>query len=145
MQVLEIVRLELLSYGFGLLPFVVVGLLLGGALHFTRGFGSQLRFWEGINGIVWVGGITMCIVKVISLIEEGINTRQGSKYPTSDQVTDVAVMAGLYIIIAILEVGLGVWRRHRDQMAASKAGLEIRNETVNLNGRKDSSPFDING
>lgn len=55
----------------------------------------------------------MCAVKVVGLSKEGINGRKGSKYPISDQVIDVAVMAGVYAVIAILELVLGFWRALR--------------------------------
>jgi hypothetical protein len=55
----------------------------------------------------------MCAVQVVGLSNEGINGRKGSKYPISDQVIDVAVMAGVYAVIAILELVLGFWRALR--------------------------------
>lgn len=55
----------------------------------------------------------MCAVKVVGLSKEGINARKGSKYPMSDQVIDIAVMAGVYAVIAILELVLGFWRALR--------------------------------
>lgn len=57
----------------------------------------------------------MCVIKVVGLTKEGINGRKGSKYPISDQVIDVAVMAGVYAVIAVLEAVLGVWRSKRRQ------------------------------
>ena len=57
----------------------------------------------------------MCVVKVVGLSKEGINGRKGSKYPISDQVIDIAVMAGVYAVIAILEVVLGFWTVKRRQ------------------------------
>jgi hypothetical protein len=48
-----------------------------------------------VNGILWIGGVAMCTVKVIGLSKGGINGRKGSKYPISDQVIDIAVMAGV--------------------------------------------------
>ena len=47
------------------------------------------------------------------MVNMGIHGRKGSKYPVSDQVIDVAVMAGVYAVIGILEVVLGVWRVRR--------------------------------
>ena len=55
----------------------------------------------------------MSAVKTVGLVKEGINGRKGSKYPVSDQVIDVAVMAGVYAVIGVLEVILGVWRVKR--------------------------------
>jgi hypothetical protein len=56
----------------------------------------------------------MCVVKVVGLVNEGIDGRKGSKYPVSDQVIDLAVMAGVYAVVGILEVVLGVWRVKRE-------------------------------
>lgn len=123
MQVLEIVRLELIFYGIGLLPFVFAGLLLGGALHLSDGFKGWVNNWEVINGVLWVGGMVMVVVKVVGLCYEGINTRKGTKYPTEDQVTDTAVMAGLYAILAILEVVLGVWRKKKNGKGGDDVSL----------------------
>jgi hypothetical protein len=66
-----------------------------------------------VNAVVWIGGVVMCAIKVVGLSNEGINGRKGSKYPVSDQVIDVAVMAGVYAVVAILELVLGFWRALR--------------------------------
>lgn len=66
-----------------------------------------------MNAVLWGGGVAMCVVKVVGLDNEGIDGRKGSKYPVADQVTDVAVMAGVYAAIAVLEGVLMVWRRSR--------------------------------
>jgi hypothetical protein len=60
--------------------------------------------------------MVMSVVKVAGLVRMGINGREGSKYPVLDQVIDVAVMAGIYAVIAVLELALRVWR-------ASKVGI----------------------
>lgn len=140
MQMLEIVRLELLDFGIGLLPFVWVGLLLGGLLHYTRGINRRIRFWEVVNALVWVGGIVMCIIQVVGLTNEGINGRKGSKYPVSDQVIDVAVMAGVYAVIGILEIVLGVWRRTRERAVTAELAVEDRKEFVQLEMSKSVAP-----
>ncbi len=62
----------------------------------------------------------MSAVQVIGLGKEGINGRKGSKYPISDQVIDVAVMAGVYAATAILELVLGFWRVSRRTKAMRK-------------------------
>ncbi|KAH8601163.1 hypothetical protein B0O99DRAFT_502107 [Bisporella sp. PMI_857] len=121
MEVLEIVRLSLLKYSIALLPFVFVGLLLGGYLHWGQGAGGRIRGWQAINGILWVGGIVVNSVKVVGLTNAGIHGRKGTKYPVVDQVTDIAVMAGVYAVIAILELVLGTWKAFRK---ASRHGSE---------------------
>jgi hypothetical protein len=131
MQTLEIVRLELIHFGIGLLPFSYVGLLLGAGLHWSEGFRGCVRGWQGINAVLWTGGMAVSVVKVVGLSNEGINGRKGSKYPVSDQVIDVAVMAGVYAVIMVLEVGLRFWR------AARRAGgrkESLQSGSVNGNG-----------
>jgi hypothetical protein len=113
MQTLEIVRLSLIHFGLALLPFAYVGLLLGAALHWSKGIQGRVRGWQAVNGIIWLGGTVISVVKVVGLVNMGINGRKGSKYPVSDQVIDVAVMAGVYAVIGILEVILAAWRVRR--------------------------------
>jgi len=115
MQTLEIVRLSLIYYGIGLLPFSYVALIIGLVLHATNGLQGRIegRMWRAANSLVWLGLLTMNVVKMVGLVKMENNGiyRTGSKYPMSDQVLDVAVMAGVYLVIVILEVWLGLWRR----------------------------------
>ncbi|KAG4413006.1 hypothetical protein IFR04_013865 [Cadophora malorum] len=113
MLTLEIVRLELIHFGIGLLPFVYAGLIIAMFLYWSEGVKGRIRGWQAVNAVVWIGGIVMSAVKVVGLSKEGIDSRKGSKYPLSDQVIDVAVMAGVYAVVAILEVVLGFWRALR--------------------------------
>jgi heme/copper-type cytochrome/quinol oxidase subunit 1 len=113
MQTLEIVRLELLHFGIGLQTFTYVGLILGALLHWSEGASGRIRGWQAINGVVWIGGVVMSAVQVVGLSREGINGRKGSKYPINDQVIDVAVMAGVYAVVMILELVLVFWRASR--------------------------------
>lgn len=119
MQVLEIVRLELISFGIGLLPFVILGLIVGAYLHFSNGVSERIRYWMVVNCILWVGGVVMSVVKTVGLAYEGIHERKGGKYPMADQVTDTAVMAGVYAVILILEILLrdNHARRASDEMS----------------------------
>jgi hypothetical protein len=110
MITLEIVRLELLNFGIGLIPFAYVGLIISAALHWSEGFHGRVRGWQAVNGVVWIGGTVVSAVQAAGLVKEGIDGRMGSKYPVSDQVIDVAVMAGVYVVVGVLELGLGVWR-----------------------------------
>lgn len=113
MTTLEIVRLELIGFGVGLLPFSYVGLIAGTLLHWSRGARDHIHGWEAANAVLWVGGLVMSAVKVAGLVRMGIDERKGSKYPVSDQVIDVAIMAGVYAVIALLELGLRFWRASR--------------------------------
>ncbi|KAG4032781.1 hypothetical protein MFRU_006g02450 [Monilinia fructicola] len=118
MLTLEIVRLSLIHYGIGLLPFAYVGLLLSAVLFWSDGIQGRIKWWRGITMLVWIGGIIMSVVQVIGLKQQfGINGRKGSKYPIGDQVIDVAVMAGVYAVIALLETVLVVWKRKRTTAA----------------------------
>jgi hypothetical protein len=115
MVTLEIVRLSLIYYGIGLLPFSYVALIIGFILHATNGLKGRIerRMWRGANTFVWVGLLAVSVVKTAGLVmmENNGIYRTGSKYPMSDQVIDVGVMAGVYLVIAVLEVWLGLWRR----------------------------------
>ncbi|EGX94863.1 hypothetical protein CCM_03134 [Cordyceps militaris CM01] len=115
MHTLEIVRLSLIHFGIALLPFAYVGLLLGAALHWSRGAAGRVSAWLLVNMVVWLGGMVMSIVKVIGLDGED-DLRKGSKYPMSDQVLDVAVIAGVYGAIAALELVMGLWRRRNHNL-----------------------------
>lgn len=125
MQTLEIVRLSLIHFGIGLLPFTYVGLLLGAALHMSEGFHGRIPGFQGINTIIWLGGMVMNVVKVAGLARAGINGRKGSKYPVSDQVIDVAVIAGVYAVIGVLEfVASGRQATKSSQSKDSVAGRQ---------------------
>jgi hypothetical protein len=132
MQTLEIVRLSLIHFGIGLLPFAYIGLFLGLYLHWSRGLGGRVLGWQGINSIIWLGGTVMSVVKVVGLDKEGIDGREGSNYPVSDQVIDVAVMAGVYAVLDCLDVGLDVWRVHRrtnmEEMGSFGSGSLVQEE-----------------
>ena len=136
MQVLEIVRLELLHFGIGLLPFAIVGLIMGALLHWSEGARGRIRGWQTINAVVWIGGVVMSAVQVVGLIKEGIDGRKKSKYPISDQVIDVAVMAGVYAVVGILELVLGLWRAsRRARSAREKSGMSLVMENSEFVGK----------
>lgn len=139
MLTLEIVRLALLETGIGLLPFAYVGLLLGGLLHWTRGFSVRIRGWQGINAVVWTGGIVMSIIQAVGLAREGIDKGKSGKYPISDQVIDVAVMAGVYAVIGILEIVIDMWRSRRERAVKQGGEVADRNEFADLGSGKGIS------
>jgi hypothetical protein len=132
MQTLEIVRLTLVNFGIGLLPFAYVGLIIGALLHWSEGVRGRVRGWQAVNGVVWDGGVVMSVVKVVGLSNEGIDGRKGSKYPVSDQVIDVAVMAGVYAVIGLLEIGLDVWRAQRRRSGAEKDSLQSESPVMGV-------------
>jgi hypothetical protein len=132
MQTIEIARLELLWFGIGLQPFTYVGLILGAILHGTA-MGMKIQGvhgWMVINMIIWIGGMAMCTIQAIGLGKEGMEARKGSKYPLGDQVLDVAVMAGVYVVIATLEVLLGVWKTIRVRGSAESLRSETREMVI---------------
>jgi hypothetical protein len=113
MQTLEIVRLCLINFGIGLLPFEYVALIFGLVIHATDGLRGRVRrsVWKGLNTFLWFGLMVVTVVKTVGLVkmENRGAYRTNSKYPMSDQIIDVAVMAGVYLAIALLEVWLGLW------------------------------------
>lgn len=67
------------------------------------------------NMVIWVGGVAVCIVQALGLGKQGFHGtegRVGSKYPVSDQVIDVGVMAGVYAVIGLLEAVI-LWTKPR--------------------------------
>lgn len=117
MQTVEIVRLCLEYFGVGLLPFNYVGLIFGLVLHATDGLKGRIRglFWKGLNTFLWIGMMIASLVKIAGLVNmehNGIH-RTDSKYPMVDWVTDVAVIAGVYLFLAVMEVWLGLWKQGR--------------------------------
>jgi hypothetical protein len=115
MQTLEIVRLSLEDFGVALLPFNYVGLILGLVVHATNGYRGRIpaSFWVGLNVFLWLGMMIVSLVKVGGLVKmesRGIY-RTDSKYPMSDWVIDVSVIAGVYLALFILELCLRRWHR----------------------------------
>lgn len=96
--------LELLTDG--LLPFTFVTLILAGALRFTNGIGSRIQAWRWANLAVFIALAITNGVKIAEETKEGTGQRQGSKYPESDEITDVSVMVGVYAALGVLEVVL---------------------------------------
>jgi hypothetical protein len=115
MQTVEIARLCLEYFGVGLLPFNYVGLIFGLVLHATNGLKGRIRglFWKGLNTFLWIGMMIVSLVKIAGLVNmehNGIH-RTDSKYPIVDWVTDVSVIAGVYLFLAVMEVWLSVWKQ----------------------------------
>lgn len=107
MCILEITRLSLANLGIGLLPFTLVTLILAGLLRVSSGLSERVAGWMWANCAAWIALAVCNGVKIAEEVKEGINTRKGSKYPESDELTDVAVMVGVYVVLAILEISLG--------------------------------------
>jgi hypothetical protein len=133
MHVLEIVRLSLINYGLGLLPFAFVALLLVLSTNAIQSVRGRIRegWLIGINTFVLTGLCIVSIFKTVGLVLEQNNgeKRIGSKYPVSDQLLDVAVMAGVYLALAVLEVALGIWKI-RASTRREKEPLEERDTVL---------------
>lgn len=106
MCILEIVRLSLAHLGIGLLPFTFITLIAAAAVRFTNGLGGRILGWKYLNLAVWIALAITNGVKVAEGTKEGTGARRGSKYPVSDETTDVSVMIGVYIVLAISEQSL---------------------------------------
>jgi hypothetical protein len=103
---LQIARLDIAQLGIGLLPFTLAGLLLAIVLHSSW----EARVVRIVNLTYWIMLIAAMTVKLLTELNEqrGSEVRvkgQGTqgKYPTSDEVIDVAVMMGCVGVLAILE------------------------------------------
>ena len=59
--------------------------------------------------------------------DNGIH-RTDSKYPMVDWVTDVAVIAGVYLFLAVMEVCLGLWKQRRKVAAGDEDVPAVRSE-----------------
>ena len=113
MCILEIVRLSLAHLGIGLLPFTFVALILAAGVRFTGGLGGRIVGWNYLQLALWISLAVTNGVKVAEENKEGTGARKGSKYPVADEITDVSVMIGVYAVLAVLEVSLGVLDRGR--------------------------------
>ncbi|KAI4208653.1 MAG: hypothetical protein LQ349_009685, partial [Xanthoria aureola] len=108
MCILEIVRLSLMHLGVGLLPFTFVALITAAAMRFTKGLKGRVYAWRYLNLALWVALAVTNGVKIAEETKEGTAARKGSKYPVADEITDVAVMIGVYAVLASLEITLSV-------------------------------------
>ncbi|KAL9030591.1 MAG: hypothetical protein Q9196_001297 [Gyalolechia fulgens] len=111
MCILEIVRLSLTHLGIGLLPFTLFVLIIAGVVHYTKGLGGRTYAWRYLNLAIWIALVVTNGVKIAEETKEGTGARKGSKYPVADEITDVAVMIGVYAVLAVLEMVLSVWER----------------------------------
>lgn len=106
MCTLEIVRLSLALIGIGLLPFTYIGLLVAFALRFSRRLRRPIQNWRWASLFLWVSLAVANGVKLTGELKEGTKEREGTKYPMIDQITDIAVIIGIFVVLAVLEVCL---------------------------------------
>ena len=57
-----------------------------------------------INLGLWTALAVCDAVKIVEEVKAGAGTRKGTKYPMSDEITDVGVMVGVYVALGVLEV-----------------------------------------
>ena len=77
-------------------------------MRFTKGLGGRIYGWRYLNIALWIALAVTNGVKVAGETKEGTGARKGSKYPVSDEITDVSVMIGVYAVLTLLEVSLSV-------------------------------------
>ena len=104
MCVLEIVRLSLAHLGIGLLPFTFISIIAAGVLRLTRGLQGRVRGWRWANLVLWIALAITNGIKIAEEVKEGTDQRKGTKYPVVDELTDVSVMIGVYVVLGTLEV-----------------------------------------
>lgn len=104
---LEIARLMVAKLGVGLLPFTYVGILLALANRLWW----RVRIARVANILYWLALAVVTAVKTATKHKEEGNAMakiKGSgvdgKYPMSDQLLDNAVMVGVEVVLALLEV-----------------------------------------
>jgi hypothetical protein len=56
--------------------------------------------------VLWILLLMSNAVKIAEMVKEGTGTRKGTKYPMSDEITDVGVLMGVYVVL----IGAEIWR-----------------------------------
>ncbi|KAF9269581.1 hypothetical protein L218DRAFT_277358 [Marasmius fiardii PR-910] len=106
MSLLEIARLVAEGLGVGLLPVSSAGLLL--ALYILwREKRARTREMLQLLSAYWLFLVAVEAVKTVRLhaLEQNLpDTVEDSKYPSSDQLLDNAVMLGLYVLFLCFEL-----------------------------------------
>lgn len=126
LAILEMARLSTIKFGVALLPIVVIGIFFAGVLHLSDGFNGLVPGYKHVLVFFWVANMIMAIVKTAGLAKEGAHGRSQSMYPVEDQLTDTGVMAGLYLLLAGLEVAL--W--HMDRQRESREQRLLREASL---------------
>jgi hypothetical protein len=106
MMAIEVARLELAKLGIGLLPFVWAAFITAACLRFTHALNGKFPTYWIAGVVLWTLLLATNAVKVVQMIKEGLGTRKGTKYPMSDEVTDVGVLLGVYLVL----IGAEIWR-----------------------------------
>jgi hypothetical protein len=102
MLTVELVRDGLAHLGLGLLPVLYTSLILGPIVRKLEG-----HWWAG-NCILWALLAIIDATKVAGEVKEKkVFPRKASKYPVSDQITDVWLQVLFYALLVIVEILLG--------------------------------------
>jgi hypothetical protein len=106
MMAIEVARLELANLGIGLLPFVWLAFLTAAFLRFSHALNGKFPTYWIAGVVLWTLLLATNAIKVVEMVKEGLSTRKGTKYPMSDEVTDVGVLLGVYLVL----IGAEIWR-----------------------------------
>ena len=102
MLTVELVRDGLAHLGLGLLPVIYTSLILSPVVRKLEG-----RWWVG-NCILWALLAIINGTKVAGEVKEHrVLPRKGTKYPVSDQITDVALQVLFFALLIAVEALLG--------------------------------------
>jgi len=111
MTILELARDSADHLGVGLIPMVLVGLILvfSGLRYELKGYSKSL---SALFFAYWLLNIVFQSIKVARLEKLAQLDPSKTKYPSSDQLLDNAVILGLYVVFFFIEgSGLVVsWR-----------------------------------
>ncbi|KAK7976467.1 hypothetical protein PG989_014930 [Apiospora arundinis] len=145
MQSVEIVQLERVSLGVGLLPFVYAGAAVAALLRFAEGlwgtsghsfFRETLSpFWVA-SLFLWTGSAAVTATKTIALVTGlGLggapHSRDETAYPVVHQFVDLVILTAFYALAAAGEAGMTVLR-YRERKAAARNNGRIEEDAVQL-------------
>ena len=68
------------------------------------GVWERVHGWQAANVAVWIALAVTNGVEVAEEVKEGTGQRKGTKYPESDEITDVAVMIGVQAALMVLDI-----------------------------------------
>ena len=132
MESVEIAGLLRTDLGIGLLPFAYTGVCAAAALQATDGAFGRVRGYWAAGTAFWVAGGAVTSLKVAAVLGLGLSgplARDDTSYATSHQFTDLLVLAVLYVLAIVAEVGLVFVRRSgRRGMMGEDDVVELRSE-----------------
>lgn len=72
----------------------------------SRRLRRPIQNWRWASLFLWVSLAVANVFKLTGELKEGIKEREGTKYPMIDQITDIAVIILVFVVLAMLEVCL---------------------------------------